>query len=205
MKKVLKIEAFSGASGDMFLGALADLLDSYEELKELPRALNFDQDAEVQVKDVSVNGIVCKHVKVVELKHQHHHRHLKDIIKLIDSSQLSENAKNNSKDIFNIIGEAEAKVHGIPLEKIHFHEVGAVDSIIDICGVAYLLDKLKISECYLTDVVTGKGFVKTAHGMLPVPCPATKLILENIPYSLGNEDGEKLTPTGAAIIKFLNP
>lgn len=205
MKRILKIEAFSGASGDMFLGALAGLLDSYDELKQLPKLLSFEDEAEIQFKNLSVSGIVCKQVKVVELIHQHHHRHLTDIVKLIDNSHLTENAKKIAKEIFNIIGAAESKVHGIPLEKIHFHEVGAVDSIIDICGAAYLLDKLEISESYLTDLVTGKGFVKTAHGNLPVPCPATKLIIEDIPYSLGNEDGEKLTPTGAAIIKYLNP
>lgn len=205
MKRALKIEAFSGASGDMFLGALAGLLDAYDELKDLPKLLNFEEEAEIQTKDLSVSGIVCKHVKVVELKHQHHHRHLTDIVKFIDNSQLTKNAKNIAKEIFNIIGAAESKVHGIPLEKIHFHEVGAVDSIIDICGAAYLLDKLEISESYLTNLVTGKGFVKTAHGNLPVPCPATKLIIEDIPYSLGSEDGEKLTPTGAAIIKYLSP
>ncbi len=205
MTRVLKIEAFSGASGDMFLGALAGLTNSYEELVKLPELLNLQKDAEVIISEVNRNGIVCKHVKVVELVPQHHHRHLKNILELIDSSKLTDNAKNIAIDIFNIIGLAESNVHGIPLEKIHFHEVGAVDSIIDICGTAYLLDKLKIKETYLTELVTGKGFVKTAHGMLPVPCPATKLIIEGLPYKFGDEEGEKLTPTGAAIIKYLNP
>ncbi len=205
MKKILKIEAFSGASGDMFLGALAGLLNAYDELVMLPQMINFEKEAEIRITDVKKSGIVCKQVKVVDLVHEHHHRHLTDIIKIINASGLTESAKKIAFEIFQIIGKAEAEVHGIPIEKIHFHEVGAVDSIIDICGAAYLLDKLKIDETYLTTLVTGKGFVKTAHGMLPVPCPATKLITEGIPYILGDEEGEKLTPTGAAIIKYLNP
>lgn len=205
MTKILKIEAFSGASGDMFLGGLAGLLNAYDELAMLPKILNFAKEAEIIITDVKKNGIVCKHVKVNDLVHEHHHRHLTDIIKIINASDLTDSAKKIAIEIFQIIGKAEAEVHGIPIEKIHFHEVGAVDSIIDICGAAYLLDKLKIDETYLTTLVTGKGFVKTAHGLLPVPCPATKLITEGLPYILGDEEGEKLTPTGAAIIKYLNP
>ena len=205
MSKILKIEAFSGASGDMFLGALAQLSDGFEELKKLPSLLNFDDQAEVTISDVIKNGIACKHVKVVEKVKQHHHRHLTDIISLINKSSLTEKAKKIAIDIFGIIGKAEAKVHNIPIEKIHFHEIGAVDSIIDICGAAYFLDKINIKESYLTSLITGKGFVNTAHGLLPVPCPATKLIIEGIPYTYGDEEGERLTPTGAAIIKYLNP
>lgn len=205
MGSILKIEAFSGASGDMFLGALAGLANAYDELLNLPALLNFDTKAKIEISEKNKNGIVCKHIKVVELEHEHVHRHLSHINKIIEESQLSSNAKSIALEIFNIIGKAESEVHGIPIEKIHFHEVGAIDSIIDICGAAYLLDKLEIEETYLTEMVTGRGFVKTAHGLLPVPCPATKLIIEGIPYNLGDEDGEKLTPTGAAIIKYLNP
>ncbi len=205
MPKILKIEAFSGASGDMFLGALAQLSNGFDELEKLPSLLNFDDQAEIKITDVKKNGIACKHVKVVEKVHQHHHRHLTDIISLINKSSFAESAKKIAIDIFQIIGKAEAEVHNIPIEKIHFHEVGAVDSIIDICGAAYFLDKLKIEKSYLTDLVTGKGFVNTAHGKLPIPAPATKLILEGIPNTYGDEEGERLTPTGAAIIKYLNP
>ncbi len=204
MSRVLKIEAFSGASGDMFLGALAGLADAYEDILNLPTLLNFDNDAEIKITEVEKNSIVCKQIKIIALE-QKHHRHLTDIIKIIENSNLSSNAKTIAQKIFNIIGKAEADVHNVPIEKIHFHEVGAVDSIIDICGAAYLIDKLKVTKTYLVTLVTGKGFVNTAHGLLPVPCPATKLILEGIPYHYGNEEGERLTPTGAAIIKYLNP
>ncbi|MBK7106273.1 MAG: nickel pincer cofactor biosynthesis protein LarC [Ignavibacteriae bacterium] len=205
MTKILKIEAFSGASGDMFLSALAQLTNSFDELISLPALLNFGDHAEIKITDVMKNGISCKHVKVIDKVHQHHHRHLSDIIKIINESSLNDNAKKIALDIFAIIGKAEAEVHNIPIEKIHFHEIGAVDSIIDICGTAFLLDKLNIKNSYLTTLNTGKGFVNTAHGKLPIPTPATKLILEGIPYNYGEEEGEKLTPTGAAIIKYLNP
>lgn len=205
MKNVLKIEAFSGASGDMFLGALAGLNDSYDDLASIPSLLNFEDSAKIEITETNKNGIVCKQVKVKELKHEHAHRHLSHINKIIDESLLSDNAKEIAREIFLIIGKAESEVHGVSLEKIHFHEVGAVDSIIDVCGVAFLLDKLNIKKTYSSPLTTGKGFVKTAHGMLPVPCPATKLILEGMPTITGDEDGERLTPTGAAIIKYLNP
>ncbi|MCB9219500.1 MAG: nickel pincer cofactor biosynthesis protein LarC [Ignavibacteriales bacterium] len=205
MKNILKIEAFSGASGDMFLGALAGLADAYEELFDLPSILNLKNETEVLITDVKKNGISCKHVKIIDLVNEHHHRHLSHIIEIIKKSSLTENAKKIAIDIFNIIGKAEAEVHNIPIEKIHFHEVGAIDSIMDICGTAYLLDKLNITESYICSLTTGKGFVNTAHGLLPVPCPATKLIIEGFSYDFGNEEGEKLTPTGAAIINYLQP
>ncbi|MCF6271158.1 MAG: nickel pincer cofactor biosynthesis protein LarC [Melioribacteraceae bacterium] len=188
----------------MFLGALAGLANAYEELADLPTLLKFENEAEIKITEVKKNGIVCKQIKVEALVQQHH-RHLADIIKIINESNLSNNAKRIAENIFNIIGKAEAEVHGIPIEEIHFHEIGAVDSIIDICGAAYLLDKLNIDKSYLANLITGKGFVDTAHGLLPIPCPATKLILKGIPYNFGDEEGERLTPTGAAIIKYLNP
>ncbi|MCF8261819.1 MAG: nickel pincer cofactor biosynthesis protein LarC [Melioribacteraceae bacterium] len=205
MTNILKIEAFSGACGDMFLGALAGLTDRYNDLINLPELLNFENNAEIVISETSKNGIVTKQIKVVDKIHEHVHRHLSHINKIINESGLSTNAKLIALEIFNIIGKAESKVHGIPLEKIHFHEVGAVDSIIDVAGAAYLLDILQIEKTFSTPLTTGKGFVKTAHGMLPVPCPATKIILEGMPTIYGNEDGEKLTPTGAAIIKYLEP
>jgi len=205
MVNVLKIEAFSGASGDMFLGAFAGLANAFDELLTLPALLKFEKEADIKVIDIKKSEIACKQVKVIELDHNLQHRHFADIKNIIQNSGLTNSAKQIALDIFNIIGKAEAEVHAVPLEQIHFHEVGAVDSIIDICGAVYFIDKLQIQDTYLTTLVSGKGFVKTEHGILPVPCPATKLIIEGIPYLLGNEEGEKLTPTGAAIIKYLNP
>ena len=132
------------------------------------------------------------------------HRNLKDIQKLIDQA-LSENVKKIANEIFLIIGKAESKIHDMHLDTIHFHEISGVDSIIDIVGNAVLIDKLNVSNVICTPVCTGFGMVKTQHGMLPIPVPATTEILKGIPIYPGEEKGEKVTPTGAAILKYLNP
>ena len=205
---VIYIEAFSGLSGDMFLGALAGLTDAYDDLENLPQNLWLN-DAKIEIKEVNKNGIVCKHLSVIDLNEQkenhHNHRHLSEVNKIIDNASIPDNAKKIAKDIFQIIGKSESKIHNIPLEKIHFHEVSAVDSIVDIVGCAVLIDKLGIEKTYATSVCTGFGFVNTQHGKLPVPAPATADILEGIPTYAGSEQGEKVTPTGAAILKYLNP
>jgi len=198
--KTLLIEAFSGLSGDMFLGALAGLTDSYDDLEKFPALFGLS-DGQIKISKVNKNGIVCKHVHVVDLneeKDHHHHRHLNDILKIIDNVSITENAKQIAKDIFLIIGRSESEIHQIPLEKIHFHEVSGVDSIIDILGCAVLIDRLNITKTYATAVCTGFGFVNTQHGILPVPAPATADILLGIPNYTGEEKGEKVTPTGAA-------
>ncbi|MCK5442792.1 MAG: nickel pincer cofactor biosynthesis protein LarC [Maribacter sp.] len=237
--KTLYIEAFSGLSGDMFLGALAGLADAYDQLEKLPELLALS-DGKIEITEVDKNGIVCKHVKVIDLNTQnshspsnehehhhehghdhhhdnhdhghhhhhdndHHHRHLSDINTIIENASIPDNAKKIAKAIFLIIGESESKIHNIPLKKIHFHEVSGVDSIIDIVGCALLLDKLKINKTYATPICTGFGFVNTQHGKLPVPAPATADILVGIPCYAGDEQGERVTPTGAAILKYLNP
>ena len=233
---ILKIEPFSGMSGDMFLGALAELTDSWIEIMELPDKLGL-LNVEIKITNVEKKGIACKHIKIidnnnykllkpVETKHSHqviaqdhgteneiiifhtnshHHRHLKDIYKIIDEGKISQTTKRAAKEIFLLLGQAEAKVHGIDINKIHFHEVGAIDSILDIVGAAYLLDKLNIQKTYSLNVCTGFGFVSTEHGRLPVPCPATKELLLGFPTYAGNSEGEMTTPTGAAILKYLNP
>jgi len=216
----LYIEAFSGLSGDMFLGALAGLTDSYDELSDLPKLLFLD-DAKIEITEVEKNGIVCKHIQVIDLnaqevlEHDHHHhdhshhhnshRHLSDINKIIENATIPEEAKSIAKAIFLIIGESESKIHNIPLKNIHFHEVSGVDSIIDIVGCSVLLHKLEIKKTYATAICTGFGFVDTQHGRLPVPAPATADILVGIPSYAGDEKGERVTPTGAAILKYLNP
>ncbi len=217
---ILYVEAFSGLSGDMFLGGLAGLANAYDELEQLPQLLQLP-DARVEIQEVDKNGIVCKHVKVIDLNekddhdhhhhkhdhnhHHHPHRHLREIIKIIDQAAISEGAKKIANEIFHIIGTSESNIHNIPLEKIHFHEISAVDSLVDIIGCAVLLDKLKISQTFSTAVCTGHGFVNTQHGKLPVPAPATADILQGIPTYAGDEAGERTTPTGAAILKYLNP
>jgi uncharacterized protein (TIGR00299 family) protein len=160
----------------------------------------------VQILDVNKNGIACKHVNIVENKHVGHaHRHLSTINKKIDESTLSDNVKSIAKSIFMSLGQAEAQVHGMDIEKVHFHEVGALDSIMDIVGAAYLIDRLKIDKTYCTPINTGYGFANTAHGKLPVPCPATQELLIGLPTYQGEIESEMTTPTGAAILSYLKP
>jgi uncharacterized protein (TIGR00299 family) protein len=135
--------------------------------------------------------------------HEHVHRNFDDIKKLINDSKLSEKVKELSINIFEKVAKAEAKVHNKKINEVHFHEVGAVDSIVDIVGTAILIDILNPDQIYSSPVSLGTGFVNVAHGRIPVPAPATIEILKNIPvYSTGVE-GELVTPTGAAIIKTL--
>jgi uncharacterized protein (TIGR00299 family) protein len=140
--------------------------------------------------------------------HHHHHganRHLSDILELIDRAHIEEGAKKIAREIFQLIGEAESRVHNIPIEQIHFHEISGVDSIIDIVGAAVLLDRLGITRTWCDPICIGYGTVKTQHGLLPVPAPATAELLKGMPTYKGEEEGERITPTGAAIIRWLNP
>lgn len=133
----------------------------------------------------------------------HVHRNLQDIEHIIDESELNDNIKQMSKEIFEYVANAEAKIHDKPINEVHFHEVGAVDSIVDIIGTAICIDKLNIDKVYASPLHIGTGFVKCAHGKIPVPAPATLEILKGIPvYSTGIRS-ELVTPTGAAIVKAL--
>jgi len=137
--------------------------------------------------------------------HQHLHRNLYDVEKIIDDSELSQNVKDLSKKIFNYVAVAEAKVHGKAISEVHFHEVGAIDSIVDIIGTAICVDSLNIDKIVVSKLHVGMGFVKCQHGLMPIPAPATLEIIKNgkIPvYSKGIE-GELVTPTGAAIVAAL--
>ncbi len=225
--KILYVEPFSGVAGDMFLSALCGLADAYDTIEALPDKLHLP-DGKVEVGEVEKNGIVCRHVNVLDLNpekahhhahdhgqagdhdhgHAHNHphgRHLSDIVHLIDRGHIPPGAKKIAVEIFQSIGEAESTVHNIPVEKIHFHEISGVDSIIDIVGCALLLDRLQIEKTYSNPICTGVGMVKTRHGLLPIPAPATALLLQGMPVYKGAEEGERVTPTGAAILRYLNP
>ncbi|PES42065.1 hypothetical protein CN497_04600 [Priestia megaterium] len=141
-----------------------------------------------------------------EHSHHHHHSHraYQDIVKLIDGSQLSQEVKETSLKIFRKIGEAEGLIHGISLEKVHFHEVGAVDSIIDIVGASILINKLEIQKIKSSPVCVGAGKVHIDHGIYPIPAPATLEILKGVPLQQSNIKSELTTPTGAAIVSVLS-
>ncbi|MDX8045186.1 nickel pincer cofactor biosynthesis protein LarC [Gracilibacillus sp. S3-1-1] len=135
--------------------------------------------------------------------HSHHHRHYKDIVQLIEQSELNDSVKRMSLEMFREIGEAEAKIHGMDLQNVHFHEVGAIDSIIDIVGTAILVDALKVDKIISASVPVGSGHIHIDHGIYPVPAPATLEVLKGVPLKESKIKGELTTPTGAAIIKTL--
>ena len=200
----LKIEPFSGCSGDMFLGALVELSDCGEKLEALPEKLKLPE-AKIEISSVEKCGIMGTKADVIVPKEEHAHRHLPQIHKIIDQSELPGTTKLRAKAIFHLLAESESKAHGIPIEKVHFHEVGALDAIIDIVGSAMLLDELCVDKAYTDPVRLGYGFVKAAHGQLPIPAPATRFLLDGIPTFRGDTEKEMTTPTGAAILRSLDP
>ena len=201
-EKILYFDIINGISGDMTLSTLLDLgIPKEVYLEELDK-LNLNDEVEIEISDKFENGIKGTNVNVI-IKENGVHRNLIDIYDIIDKSTLNDNIKENAKKVFMEVAKAEAKVHGTSIDKIHFHEVGAMDSIIDIVGACILIDLLCVDTIYATKVPLGSGFVKCAHGVIPVPAPAVVEILKDVPVKFGNVKGECTTPTGAAIIKTM--
>ncbi|TPR26364.1 nickel pincer cofactor biosynthesis protein LarC [Apilactobacillus micheneri] len=216
--KTLYLDAFSGISGDMFLGTMLDLGLDFNKLESELRKLKIDgyklsckQNDKSSIYgtnfDVQVNG--GKDKGFIEHKHNHSHhnaRHLNDILKLIDNSSLKESVKNNSKNIFTEIAKAESTVHHMSLTDVHFHEVGAVDSIIDIVGCCIALDLMDIDNIISSPLSDGSGFIQVAHGQMPVPVPAVAQMRvgTDIPIKQRLDiKTELVTPTGMGIVKTL--
>jgi uncharacterized protein (TIGR00299 family) protein len=197
------LDIFTGISGDMTIASLLDAGASFDYLKSECKKLNLS-GYELKTSKLKRSQIEATKFDVVVPEYQYHHRDLGNIFKLIDESLLSDYVKANSKRIFETIGQAEAKIHNVPLEKIHFHEVGAVDSIIDIVGACICLENIGVSKVLSTPVKLGKGLINTQHGVMPNPAPATLEILKNYPVEFTNIDFELTTPTGAAIVKTLS-
>jgi uncharacterized protein (TIGR00299 family) protein len=197
--KILYYDCFSGISGDMNLGAMLDLGVDKDYLLEGLKRLGIGGH-ELSVKRDERKGITGTKVDVIVKNEKSDHRNLKDIENIINGSRLSESVKKTSLDIFMQVARAEAKVHGKDLYDIHFHEVGAIDSIIDIVGAALCLESLNVDRVMASPVEVGSGFVTCEHGTLPVPAPATVEILKGIPIKSGIVPFETTTPTGAAIL-----
>ncbi len=212
---ILYYDCFAGISGDMNLAALIDLGVDADYLKNELKKLNIGH-YEIKVVQAIRKGITGTRVDVVlEEKHQHSHEHTHlhgnhthshdqrnyaEIKNIIESSSLTEFVKVKSIAIFLKLAEAEGKIHGKPFEEVHFHEVGAIDSIVDIVGAAICIDYLKPSKIITSRIELGSGMVKCAHGLFPVPAPATIEVLKGIPVKSGNVPFEATTPTGAAIL-----
>ncbi|MFH1126664.1 MAG: nickel pincer cofactor biosynthesis protein LarC [archaeon] len=199
--KVAYFDCFSGISGDMILGALVDLGVDVDYLKgELMKL-------DVGGYEISWEKVEKAHVfgtKVdVAVREKHAHRGLSDVNKLIDESRLDADVKVSAKKIFLRLAEAEGRVHNIDADKVHFHEVGAIDSIIDIVGAVVGIRKLGIGRIYCSSLNVGSGSVKCAHGVMPVPAPATAELIKGVPVYSSGVVGELVTPTGAAVITTL--
>ena len=198
--RICYLDAFSGISGDMTVGALIDAGADSGKLVQSLEALG--TGAKFEIEKTKRRGIAASKFRVTSGDGKAH-RHLKHILEMIEKSAISARAKQNASAVFERLGKAEAKVHDVPIEKVHFHEVGAVDSICDIVGACVGLDLLDIGSVYSSAVNVGSGTVKTEHGVLPVPAPATSELLAGKPIYARGPSVELTTPTGAAIVTAL--
>ncbi len=196
--KTLYFDCFAGASGDMILGALIAAGVDQSILKQRLELLDVTGYV-IGLETVDRSGISATHARVTTGE-EHAHRHLHNVLKIINDSRLSEGVKARATRIFSRLGEAEALVHNIPIEKVHFHEVGAVDAIVDVVGAAICFELLEIERFVSSPLHVGSGFVDMEHGRFPVPPPAVAELLKGIPFYSTEIAGELLTPTGAAII-----
>jgi uncharacterized protein (TIGR00299 family) protein len=202
MPSLLVLEPIGGIAGDMFLAAALDLGVDRGALEAALRTLPLT-GWRLEVSRKSEHGIAGTHVDVVVDGEQPHARGLREILELVDASGLPARARAAARALFERIGRAEAKVHGMALEDVHFHEVGAVDSIVDLCGAAVVLDLLGWPRVVAAPPELGRGTTRTAHGPMPVPPPAVLEILAGKPVRPGGPPGEAVTPTGAAILAEL--
>jgi len=199
--RVAYFDCFAGISGDMTLGALIDagadegwLRDELGKLRGI--------DFELRFTPVIKKGIRATNVEVIT-GDEHPHRHLTDIVDIIGASTLADNVKSRAIQAFTHLAEAEAVVHGTTPDKVHFHEVGAVDAIVDIVGSVLLVENLGLERIYASPLPMGHGFVESSHGRIPLPAPATVQLLKGIPIYSADVEGELVTPTGAALIRTL--
>jgi pyridinium-3,5-bisthiocarboxylic acid mononucleotide nickel chelatase len=196
-------DPFSGIAGDMTLGALIQCGLDPDWLRALPARLSLD-GVGVEIRDVNRADIRCAKVDFT-IPPQPHGRHIHHIRKIVEASDAPRQVKDRADQAFTAIGMAEAEIHGVTIEKVHLHEVGAVDAILDVVGSIWGLEQLGVEEVYCGPIALGDGTVKAAHGVLPVPAPATLKLLEGHRVRPGPEgSGELVTPTGAALVKVLS-
>jgi pyridinium-3,5-bisthiocarboxylic acid mononucleotide nickel chelatase len=202
--KIAYFDCFSGASGDMIIGALLDSGLALEALRSELSKLNLSHyhlDVEPAIKG-AIGGSKAL-IAVDQEHHGHYHRKLSDIKKIIEESEIDDAIKAKSIAIFTRLAEAEAKVHRTTIEDVHFHEVGAMDTIVDVVGAVSGLSLLGVEDIYCSAFNVGSGMVQCAHGLLPVPAPATAELISGAPAYASDGKGELLTPTGAAILTTL--
>ncbi len=211
--KILYIECSMGVAGDMLMGALHELLND-EDRKKFTDKMNslgiegLHVEAVPSVKcginGTHMNVTIDGHEELESHHSEHHHHHgasMHDIRHVIDAAGISENVKKNAVEVYECIAQAESRVHGKSADEIHFHEVGSKDAMADVIGCCMLIDIIGADRIVVSPVTTGFGNVRCAHGILPVPAPATALILNDVPLRAGSIEGELCTPTGAALVK----
>jgi pyridinium-3,5-bisthiocarboxylic acid mononucleotide nickel chelatase len=196
--KIAYFDCFSGISGDMIAGSLLDAGLDFSMLEAEIEKLGLES-VRIKASKIVKQNIASTKFDVI-YKDQHHHRHLKDLNALVDNTSIDEDIKDKAKEVFLKIAVAEAKIHDMPLEKVHFHEVGAIDTIVDVVAALAGLKMLGIEKVFCSRLNVGSGFVTFSHGKFPVPAPATAEILKDVPTYSTDSRGELVTPTGAAII-----
>ena len=197
------LDPFSGIAGDMTLGALIQVGLDPDWLRALPATLGLE-GITVDIREVIRGEIVCQKVDF-DIPPQPHGRHIREIRELVAGSGAPEHVRSRAHSAFTAIATAEGEIHGLPPEEVHLHEVGAVDAILDVVGVIWGLDQLGVDQVFCGPIALGDGTVKAAHGVLPVPAPATLKLLEGHPVRPGPEgSGELVTPTGAALVRVLS-
>jgi uncharacterized protein (TIGR00299 family) protein len=194
-------DCISGVAGDMTLAALVAAGWPAAELERLPARLGLE-DVRVIVRDVRRGPFAAKHV-TVEFPEKQPHRHLHHVEAILDQADLPASVRDRAKQVFRRLAEAEAEVHGTTVQKVHFHEVGAVDAIVDIAGALLGLEALGVGSVSASPLPLGRGSVSSLHGIIPVPAPATALLLRGVPVRGGPVEGELVTPTGAALLATL--
>ena len=201
--RIAILDPAAGISGDMTLGALLSLGLPVSWLEELPARLGVG-DVRVTVRDVRRSGITCKQVEF-DIPPQPHGRHVGELVRLVERAPISDWVKERAVRAFQLFGEAEGRVHGVAAERVHLHEVGAVDAVLDIVGGIEGFERLGVEAVHHFPVAVGQGWVEAAHGRLPVPAPATAILLEGLEIaSAGPVEGEATTPTGAVLLRVLS-
>jgi len=201
--RIAILDPAAGISGDMTLGALLALGVPPAWLEELPRRLQLE-GVTVAIRDVQRAGVGCKQVEFT-IPAQPHGRHVGELLRLVERAPLSRWVKERALRAFRLVGEAEGKVHGVPPEQVHLHEVGAVDAVLDIVGAIEGFERLGVDAIYSWAPALGTGWVEAAHGRLPVPSPATLILLEGFEVASGGPvEGEGTTPTGAVLLRVLS-
>lgn len=198
--RLLVWDSLGGASGDLLLASLLDLGVAPEEMKDALQTIPLSDPYDIEVHPLVDHGMKGLRVNVNVHAHDHTHRRLDDILKLIDQSRLPPSVCEHIARVFRRLAEAEAAIHAVPVNQVHFHEVGAVDAIIDIAGVCWLLYHLKIDAHRILPLPLGHGVIQCAHGLLPSPAPATLELLKGFPVHSVDEPFELVTPTGAALL-----